>query len=93
MTTTLSSRSEAAIWERIISPKGPMTPETATHIVRLSMPADDEARMHDLAEKNRRDALTPEEEAELDNYCRVGTLLGILKSRARQILRGHRRTS
>lgn len=32
-----------------------------------------------------------DEQAELDDYCRAGTLLSVLKSRARQLLKDRRR--
>jgi hypothetical protein len=39
-----------------------------------------------LSEKAQRGALTPVEQDELDEYLHVGALLGILQSRARQVL-------
>jgi len=86
-----STDAEAEIWERIIHPRGPMSKETARRIVDLSFTDEDRARMHDLAAHNRRGELSDEEEAELDHFCRVGTLLSILKVRARRILKSRTR--
>ncbi len=79
--------SEADIWERIIRPRGPMSKGAARRILDLAFSDEDRSRMHDLAERNRRGAISEDEEAELDHFCRVGTLLSILKVRARRVLK------
>jgi hypothetical protein len=86
-----SIASEADIWERIIHPRGPMSKAAARRILGLAFTEEDRARMHDLAERNRRGKLSEEEEAELDDFCRVGTLLSILKVRARRVLKSRTR--
>lgn len=43
--------------------------------------------MNLLAAKNRRGKITVAEEAELENFIRVGQTIGILKSKARRTLR------
>lgn len=43
--------------------------------------------MNQLAGKNRQGRIRPEEEEELNNFLRVGQLLGILQSKARQSLK------
>jgi hypothetical protein len=78
---------EAEIWERIVHPRGPMSKAAARRIQNLKFPAQDRERMHDLAQRNQRGELSDEEEYELDHYCRVGTLLSILKVRARRLLK------
>jgi hypothetical protein len=88
-----SRPSEADIWERIIHPDGPMSKEAARRILDLAFTDEDRARMHDLAERNRRGELSDDEEAELDHFCRVGTLLSILKLRARRVLKSRTRDS
>jgi hypothetical protein len=82
-----SSTSEAAIWESIVHPDSPMSRETATRILTLSIPENDQLRLRDLAERNRAGQLSVDELAEFDNYLRVGTMLSTLKSRARKILK------
>jgi hypothetical protein len=79
--------SEAEIWERIIHPRGPMSKETARRILDVAFTDEDRARLRELAERNRRGELSEDEETEFDHFCRVGTLLSILKLRARRILK------
>ena len=47
--------------------------------------------MRSLAARARDGALTSDEQAEVEAYSRIGSLLGILKSKARRALK--RRTS
>jgi hypothetical protein len=46
----------------------------------------EKARMHELAVRNQSDDLSPAERAELFSYEKAGTLLSILKSKARRVL-------
>ena len=43
--------------------------------------------MHDLAAKARAGKLTADEQAEVEAYSRISSLLGILKSKARRTLK------
>lgn len=86
-------QNEIAIWERILHPTGKMSRDTAKKILQLDFQPDEIVRMHDLAARNRNGQLQPGEEEELDNYCRVGTTLSLLQSRARQVLRSAQRAS
>ena len=88
-----SIASEAAIWERIIHQDRPMTRQVAQSILRLEFSEHDVQRMHELAERNRMGELAAGEDEELDNFCRVGTTLSLMKSRARQVLKPRRRVS
>lgn len=85
--------SEAAIWERIIHRERPMSRDTAREVLKLEIADVDKARMKELAERNRAGALAAGEDEELDDFCRVGTLLSLLKSRARQVIKPGRRVS
>jgi hypothetical protein len=76
---------KAAIRERVIHPQGKMTVATARRIAQLDFSSEEHSRMHELAVKNQSGMLTVEVVSELDNYCRVGTTLSILQSRARQV--------
>jgi hypothetical protein len=87
MSTATRDNTEAAIWERVIHPQGKMTVATARRIAQLDFSSEESSRMHELAVKNQAGTLTLEEVSELDNYCRVGTMLSILQSRARQVLK------
>src|SRR5262249_55327501 len=78
---------EAAILARLIGPDEP-TPSPAAAEANLTpgcSPADKE-RMHALAARARAAALTDDEQVEVEAYSRVGSLLGVLKSRARRAL-------
>lgn len=48
--------------------------------------------MRELAARARAGTLTAEEQAEIDTYGRVGSLLSILKSKARRSLKQRTRT-
>ena len=80
--------SEAAIFARLWEGRtGGLTVPLARHVLKLGFGETDVARMHELARKNREGRLTPAEEAEFDNFIRVGDLLAILQSKARKLLR------
>ena len=71
----------------ILHPDEDLSPRTARAILGLSFPKNDVARMHELSAKARAGTLTPEEDAQMDNFERVGSILSILKSKARQVLK------
>jgi hypothetical protein len=80
--------SQAAIFARLWETKsGRLSRALARHILKLRFPNKDHARMHELATKNQRGAITPAELVELDNYIQTGDLLALLQSRARKTLR------
>ena len=58
----------------------------ARRILKLRFSENDQARMHELAVKNQQGKLSRAEIQELDNFVRVGDLLAILHSKARQRL-------
>jgi hypothetical protein len=82
---------EAAILKRLAGPDERAWSAAAEGILALGVSAADKERMHLLAAKARAGTLTSEEEAEVEAYSRIGSLLGILKSKARRALK--RRTS
>lgn len=82
-----SKNSEAAIFSRVWADEGQRLPVAlARHVLKLQFSAEDQARMHELAAKNQKGELSPEELEELDNFVRVGDLLAILQSKARRSL-------
>lgn len=91
MHTTASnhaSPNEVAILARILdNEKGQLPLNMARYLLNREFSDDDKARMHDLAVRNQEDALTPAEKEELLAYAKAGTLLSILKSKARRVLR------
>jgi hypothetical protein len=86
-TETLPPTTEAALWLRILHPDGDLTPEVAHAVLKLAFPTDDVKRMRELSAKARAGTLAPDEESAMDEYERVGALLSILKSKARQVLK------
>jgi hypothetical protein len=82
-----AAASEVDIWLRIIHPRGKMSKAQARQIMKLDLAEEDHERIHDLAARNRRAELSEDEEAELDNFLRVGNLLSVLKVRAERVLK------
>lgn len=82
------SSGEAAILARILGDAdGALSPAIARYLLDRGFGESDKARMHDLAVRNQADALTADEKAELFAYAKAGTVLAILKSRARRVIR------
>jgi hypothetical protein len=90
-TSSLAPSTEAEVWLRILHPHGEFSPRVARAILGLSFPSYDVARMHELSAKARAGTLTPEEDVEMDDLERVGSILSTLKSRARQVLKRSKR--
>ena len=86
-TVSLAPKTEAEVWLRILHPDEELSPRVARAILGLSFPKNDISRMHELSAKARAGTLTPEEDAEMDNFERVGSMLSTLKSKAQQVLR------
>jgi hypothetical protein len=79
--------SETAILARVLDwESGRMTPEAARYFLNAKFPKEDIDRMNTLTEKSRQGVLSEKEQRELENYCHVGDLLGILQSKARVTL-------
>lgn len=86
-TASLAPKTEAEVWLRILYPDEELSPRVARAILGLSFRKDDVTRMHELSAKARAGTLTPEEDAEISNFERVGSILSTLKSKARQVLK------
>ena len=86
-TSDHSNQSEVAILARILGNHDGKLPATmARYILSLGFSDEDKVRMHDLAVRNQQDALAPGEREEMLAYSKAGSLLGILKSKARRTL-------
>ena len=89
-----TNSTEDAIWGRLVGQTNELlTPAAARAILRLEFPEGDRARMRELAEKARNGTLTRAEQEEIETYSRVGSVLGILKSKARVTLRRSAKTN
>jgi hypothetical protein len=83
-----ANTSEAAILSRVVEPDKPtLSPRAARDILALDFSPADKDRMRQLSAKAREGTLTPDEQAAIDNYERVGHLLNILQSKARRSLK------
>ncbi len=79
---------EATILARVIAPADTgLTPEAARSILGWKFPQSDVERMTLLSEKANAGTLTDTEQEELNNYERVGHLIGIAQSNARVSLK------
>ena len=94
MKTAQATDSESAIWSRLLKPsRTKLTAEAARSLLRLDFAAEDKERMHGLAAKARDGSLTTTEQEAIRNYERVGNLLALMKSKARQRLNRSSRTN
>ncbi len=88
-----ANTSEVAILSRVLEPDKPtLSPEAARALLALDFSPADKDRMRELSTKARAGTLTPTEQAETDNYERVGHVLNILQSKARRSLKGRHGT-
>jgi hypothetical protein len=80
--------SEITILARVLSQdNGQLSHELARYLLSVGFNDDDKNRMHDLAVRNQDGSLSLAEKDELFAYAKAGTLLSILKSKARRALR------
>jgi hypothetical protein len=83
-----ASVTEGAIWGRLLQPGvKTLSLEAARSLLRLDFAPEDKERMHELAAKARDGSLTAAEQEDIRNYERVGNLLALMKSKARQRLK------
>src|SRR5260370_27782332 len=86
-TSTNNSESEVTILARILGNQhGQLPLQLSRYILKTGFTEEDKARMHDLVSRNQDDDLSSEEKEELSAYATAGTLLSILKSKARPAL-------
>jgi hypothetical protein len=87
-TTARTSDNEVTILARIFDDERGLLPrDLARTLLDVEFSERDKARMHDLAVRNQEDALSSEEKEELFGFAKAGSLLGILKSKARRTLK------
>jgi hypothetical protein len=85
---TLLPAAESTILSRVICPDDPsFSVDAARAILTLQFGENDRRRMHQLAQAARDGTLTNQEQAEIEGYERVGSLLGMLQSKARMSLK------
>jgi hypothetical protein len=85
--TSRPHEDEVTILARVIARDDhPIAPEIASYLLALDFDKADKARMHDLTLRNQDDDLSEDEKIELRAFARAGTLMSLLKSRARRAL-------
>lgn len=88
MPTIVESDYEVAILARVLGKDDDeLSPDIARYLLGLGFNTRDKRRMHDLVRRNQEDALSVREKGELAAYGKTGTLLSILKSKARRVLK------
>ncbi len=83
----VTPNTEAAILARIIqSEDKELTPAAAQYLLSMRLPPPDEERVNELSAKARAGLLSDNERQELESYLHIGMLLGVMQSKARQLL-------
>jgi hypothetical protein len=77
----------AAVSPRVIQFQGDLSAAAARALLKFGFSGHDHARMEELSTKARSGTLTPSEQDELDTFERLGCVLDILHSKARQVLK------
>lgn len=86
--TTITAPDEFDLFVRVVRPDQPtLSADAARSLLSLAFDEDDVSRMNELSSRARAGGLAPVEQRELDNYERVGHMIGILQSKARISLR------
>ncbi len=79
---------EGRIWQRLIQPgEATLSPEAAKAWLAVRFGTEDRSRMEALAQRNQEGKLKAKEKRELAEYIRVGDVLGLIHSKARQSLK------
>jgi hypothetical protein len=85
-TTTITPDTSAEVWQRVIEFPGEIAPSAARALLKIGFSERDHALMGDLSAKAQAGSLTPQEQTVLDTLERLGALLDIVHSKARQAL-------
>jgi len=84
----ITPNTEAAILARIIqADERELTPDAASYLLSMKLPSSDEGRVNELSAKARQGSLSESEAQELDGYLHVGSLLAVMQSTARRLLK------
>src|SRR5262249_44082625 len=82
-----STNADAAIWQRVVHLEGDLPPTAARALLRLRFSEEDREQMHRLGAKARAGTLNARGQAQIDLFERLGCLLDIVHSKARQALK------
>jgi len=79
----------STILEHVIDPRrGDLPTELAQYILSLDFPPTDHARYAELAARAQEGRLSPEQQADLDDFLNVNDFLTIVRAKARASLKG-----
>ncbi len=88
MQATALDTSEVAIFSRIPEPEqATLSIAAAEAILELGFRQDDKHQMAELLAKAKAGKISPEEQAAMNNYEKVGHLLALMKSKARRSIK------
>jgi len=83
-----SGTSEGAIFSRVLEPdRATLSVAAARAILDLGFCQADQDRMRQLSAKAQEGTLSPDEQAEINNYERVGHILSLMKLKASRSLK------
>ena len=86
--TMPTGTSEGAIFSRVLEPDRATLPVAAARaILELGFSQADQGRMRELSAKAREGTLSSDEQAEINNYERVGHMLSLMKLKASRSLK------
>lgn len=87
MTRTAHGVNQADIFRRVLDERGDaLTPDVAQFFLQLELPADDRMRLEELAQRARAGTLSSAEQADLEEFRRLGRLVELMKLKARKAL-------
>jgi len=86
-TKTITPDPSAEIWQRVVEFRGKIAPSAARALLKIGFSERDQAHMDELSAKARAGTLTPQEQTVLDTFERLGCVLDIVHSKARQALK------
>jgi hypothetical protein len=86
-TKSNKSKSAADIWQRVIEFEGELPLSAARALLKLHFSEHDQMVMDGLSAKASAGILSPQEQLDIDTFERLGCLLDIIHSKARQALK------
>jgi hypothetical protein len=88
MSIAIVADHEVSILARVLgNDQDELPAEMARYLLNLGFNARDKERMHELAIRNQDGDLSDDERDELFAYAKTGSVLSILKSKARRVLK------
>ena len=87
---TITPDPSAEIWQRVVEFRGEVAPSAAHALLKIEFSEHDHVLMDELSAKARAGTLSAQEQTVLDTFERLGCLLDIVHSKARQALQRKR---